>query len=296
MRPNQRQLRLSCSNKEGLGEDRSDEGSLLKPLEKAAPAPNVSNLNLSKKENKTGTQDKSFPYTNHDIGERNFIPSIVVYNKSRFTYLKSSAFVLTGNHYVNSSWKFLEEPQTIKPAENCTDTITLERRSRCPFGKLCRDAHAQCQIFKPGSPKKFRRAIRKERFSIYACNVRSINNKKKSIASILESNDFELCILSELSTQNMPRFKGYFKFDCLKPRRNHGISILIKNELKENVKRIPEEELEIVHLRFENTNPPLNIIGVYLEVESRQKVEEIKSLWFKYKSKVDYILEKGKPF
>ena len=59
------------------------------------------------------------------------------------------------------------------------------------------------------------------------------------------------------------------------------------------MKRIPEEELEIVHLRFENTNPPLNIIGVYLEVESRQKVEEIKSLWFKYKSKVDYILEKG---
>ena len=294
-RSNQRQLRLSCSNKEGLGENRGDEGSLLKPLKKAATAHSVSYLNLSKKENKTDTQDKlkSFPYTNHDIGERNFIPSIVVYNKSRFTYLESSAFVLTGNQFVNSSWKFLEEPQTIKPAENCTDTNTLERSSRCPFGKLCRDAHAQCQIFKPGCPKRSRRAIRKERFSIYACNVRSINNKKKSIASILESNDFELCILSELSTQNMPRFKGYFKFDCLKPRRNHGISILIKNELKENVKRIPEEELEIVHLRFENTNPPLNIIGVYLEVESRQKVEEVKSLWFKYKSKVDYILEKG---
>ena len=45
-RPNQRQLRLSCSNKEGLGEDRSDEGSLLKPLEKAAHAPSVSNLNM----------------------------------------------------------------------------------------------------------------------------------------------------------------------------------------------------------------------------------------------------------
>ena len=45
-----------------------------------------------------------------------------------------------------------------------------------------------------------------------------------------------MCVLSELSTQNMPWFKGYYPFKCLKPRRNHGISILIKSELKDHKK------------------------------------------------------------
>ena len=115
------------------------------------------------------------------------------------------------------------------------------------------------------------------------------------MAEILKSkdNDIDICILSELSTQNMPKFKGYTNFECLKKRRNHGICIMVKNHLREGVIRIAEEELEIVHIRFENTTPALNVVGVYLDVEANSTVEDTKSAWFKYKNTVDFILDKG---
>ena len=105
--------------------------------------------------------------------------------------------------------------------------------------------------------------------------------------------EIDICILSELSTQNMPKFKGYTNFECLKKRRNHGICIMVKNHLREEVLRIAEEELEIVHIRLENTTPALNIVGVYLDVEANSTVEDTKSAWFKYKNRVDFILDKG---
>ena len=47
------------------------------------------------------------------------------------------------------------------------------------------------------------------------------------------------------------------------------------------------------HIRLENTTPALNIVGVYLDVEANSTVEDTKSAWFKYKNKVDFILDKG---
>ena len=246
-----------------------------------------------KQTNKKMDESDCFDFSSKDGGVSQFIPSIVVYNTSRFKYLENSVFVLNDNQFTNSSWKFIEESKEVEWAGPAKKEKKQNSDKACPFGKLCSEVHNPCQIFQPEPRRKSRRSNRKEQLKIYSCNVRSINNKKKSVGAILENNDFDVCVLSELSTQNMPRFKGYYPFKCLKPRRNHGISILIKNELKDHVKRIPEEELEIVHLRFENTNPPLHIVGVYLECEARLKVEEVKRLWFKYKSKIDYILEKG---
>ena len=56
---------------------------------------------------------------------------------------------------------------------------------------------------------------------------------------------------------------------------------MVKNHLREEVLRIAEEELEIVHIRLENTTPALNIVGVYLDVEANSTVEDTKSAWFK---------------
>ena len=91
----------------------------------------------------------------------------------------------------------------------------------------------------------------------------------------------------------MPKFKGFQNFNCLKNRRNHGITMMVKNHLKDHVVRIPEEELEIIHLRFENTTPALHIIGVYLDVEANSTADEIRKTWNKFKNKIDFILKKG---
>ena len=59
--------------------------------------------------------------------------------------------------------------------------------------------------------------------------------------------------------------------------------------------RIPDEsELEIIHLVVKTTNPCLNVIGVYLDVESRtNNVEKVQKIWSQLRNKVDSILEKG---
>ena len=48
--------------------------------------------------------------------------------------------------------------------------------------------------------------------NIMSCNVRGISNKKKSIENILIDNEVDICILSELNTQNLPKFPGYMSF------------------------------------------------------------------------------------
>ena len=67
---------------------------------------------------------------------------------------------------------------------------------------------------------------------------------------------------------------------------------MVKNHLKDHVVRIPEEEFEIIHLRFENINPALQIIWVYLDVEANSTVDEIRKTWNKFKNKIDFILKK----
>ena len=70
---------------------------------------------------------------------------------------------------------------------------------------------------------------------------------------------------------------------------------MVKNYYKGKIVRIPDEDenLEIVHLKLTTSNPPLHVIGVYLQVEGRQSVQELKSTWTKLKNKVDAILDTG---
>ena len=246
------------------------------------------------------------PYNSHNtdlISPTGSIPSLVVSNSNKFSYLGNKPLVLMKDKYEAVDWDTLDNLVEGKK-ENGNFELKgekehLENKSiqddnkdyQCPFGISCPQIHNPCQVFKPTQSRKHK--LKTEKFNIYSCNVRSINNKKDSMAAILKNNDIDICILSELSTQNMPKFKGYTNFECLKKRRNHGICMMVKNHLREGVIRIAEEELEIVHIRFENTTPALNVIGVYLDVEANSTVVDIKNAWFKYKNRVDFILDKG---
>ena len=231
------------------------------------------------------------------------LPSLVVSNSNKFRYLGNKPLVLRKDKYEAVDWDTLDNLVEGKKESSNVELKGEKERlgyksiqddnkdSQCPFGVSCPQIHNPCQVFKPTQSRKHN--PKTEKFNIYSCNVRSINNKKDSMAAILNNNDIDICILSELSTQNMPKFKGYTNFECLKKRRNHGICMMVKNHLREGVIRIAEEELEIVHIRFENTTPPLNVIGVYLDVEANSTVADIKNAWFKYKNRVDSILDKG---
>ena len=101
--------------------------------------------------------------------------------------------------------------------------------------------------------------------NIISSNVRGVSNKKKSIETILDENDVDICILSELNTKNLPVFKGYTPFTKYSDKPFHGVAILIRNEIAKHALKIPDvSELEAVHVRISNTIPALNILGTYI--------------------------------
>ena len=57
----------------------------------------------------------------------------------------------------------------------------------------------------------------------------------------------------------------------------------MSTHLSDSVLRIPDEdeELEVIHVLLKCTTPNLNIIGCYLDVESRQDNSTIERLWTK---------------
>ena len=179
------------------------------------------------------------------------------------------------------------------------NNIDRKDNSGCPFGDSCSRIHFPCRRFlhpimsHHGRGKK--RSNLKE-LNINACNTRSLPSKTDSIRTILDNNDIDVCILSELNTRKPPRFKGYLKqFTKLSNKAFHGVAIYVKNNLKGNVIRIPDEnhDLEIVHIMIKDTNPALHIIGVYLDCESRVPADDMEITWHKLVDKVDSILDRG---
>ena len=67
----------------------------------------------------------------------------------------------------------------------------------------------------------------------------------------------------------------------------------MKNKYQDQVLRVPDESnLEIVHLIFRQANPPLHIIGTYLDGE-RGDSEETTKIWYYLENKVNDIIDKG---
>ena len=57
-----------------------------------------------------------------------------------------------------------------------------------------------------------------------------------------------------------------------------GVSTAVKNDLKPSAVKVMEgkEDNELLITMLEHTTPPINIVNVYGEIESRAKNEEIK--------------------
>ena len=82
-----------------------------------------------------------------------------------------------------------------------------------------------------------------------------------------------MALCSELNINwKPPKFKGFAAFQRKSDKKFHGLAMYVSTHLSDSVLRIPDEdeELEVIHLLLKNTIPNLNIIGCYLDVESRQ--------------------------
>ena len=125
-------------------------------------------------------------------------------------------------------------------------------------------------------------------------NIRGLASKKASLEDILETNDVDICCVQEVNNKNPPRFKDYVQFNRFSKLRMHGVMMLVHNSLRQHVIRVPDEsELECVHVRLNHTTPALNIIGLYLDVESRSTIDELDEKFSLLTNKVDEILNKA---
>ena len=133
-------------------------------------------------------------------------------------------------------------------------------------------------------------------FSFYAVNLRSFNNKKITVQDILFKNNIDFAVLSEINCQSVPILKNYKQFVVYSKRRFHGVSVCVKSSLVKHCIRIPhpdENQFEIVHIRINDTSVPTNLLGVYLDVESRSNVDAVKEGWFKLLNIAKEVLDRG---
>ena len=136
--------------------------------------------------------------------------------------------------------------------------------------------------------------IQEENLNIISINARGFASKRKSIDEILKNENVDIAIVSELSGKNIPTFTGYKQF-IKSGGHMHGVAIFVRNCIAKRTLRIHDEsDLEIVHLRISSTVPALNIIGTYLQVESRQTVENINRVWNLYTERVQHVLDRGR--
>ena len=89
-----------------------------------------------------------------------------------------------------------------------------------------------------------------------------------------------------------PKLKGFLAFQKKSNKRFHGLAMYVSSHLSDSVLRIPDEdeELEVIHVLVKSTVPNLNIIGCYLDIESRQDNSTIERIWTKLVSKVEVAM------
>ena len=167
------------------------------------------------------------------------------------------------------------------------NTLLNFKSSNMKNGLVHRDSHK----------KSFKKSLFKPNFNslrIVSNNIRGLGNKKSSLEDILESQAVDICVIQEVNNKNPPKFKNFVQFNKYDKRRMHGVCMLVNNSIRQHVIRIPDEsELECVHIRLNHTTPALNIVGLYLDVESRTKIDDIDKVFSLLQYKVEEILSRS---
>ena len=133
-----------------------------------------------------------------------------------------------------------------------------------------------------------------ERIVVMCSNTRGIQSKKKSVVEILVENNVDVFISLEMNTRKCPKIKGFVSFNHLVDKKFHGVSIFVKDSLAPSTMRIHDmSNNELVHIRITSVTPALNIVGLYMDVESRDSKEGMTEKVQAMRDKADDLIEKG---
>ena len=130
--------------------------------------------------------------------------------------------------------------------------------------------------------------------NILHSNISSIQNKRESLHETLLRENIHVAIVSEMNTKKCPKLRGYRSFSHLVDKKFHGVSIFVSEYLAAGTLRIHDmSSNELVHIRLDNVTPALNIVGLYMDVESRDSKENMAEKVNALKEMSDEIIARG---
>ena len=99
-----------------------------------------------------------------------------------------------------------------------------------------------------------------------------------------------------LSRKIPPKIKKFTSFSKISKSEFQGIRVYVRNHLRGNILRVPNEddELEVVHIIIKNRTHFCNVFCCYIDVESRSDQDKISKVCHKLKWKKKTTIERGK--
>ena len=146
------------------------------------------------------------------------------------------------------------------------------------------------------SKKKTRRSKRKSakkysmflndanKWSILHSNCRGYNSKKHSFMSIINGVNLNIVTINELGYKKDKRLSipGYHCYNRNRISQNMGgVATVIRNDEQMFAIKVDEglDKDEFILTRHCQFSPPINILNIYGEIESRSNKKEIEERW-----------------
>ena len=131
--------------------------------------------------------------------------------------------------------------------------------------------------------------------TIFHSHIRGFKSKCDSLEKILDIVKPDVVNLNETNVKgrNKVSHKGFHSF-CRNIRETQhmgGVSTAVTDDLKPYAVKVKEgeDEDEFLITRLEHVTPPINIVNVYGEIESRCKVDEVQSRFDRLKKELDRL-------
>ena len=134
---------------------------------------------------------------------------------------------------------------------------------------------------------------------IMLSNVRGFNSKKDVIDKIIDVVKPSVICLNETGLRGKSKIniKGYSSFTKNRQQKSMGgVSTSVEDSLRAStvkVKESLEEDDEYIITRLDHCIPPLNIINIYGQQESRAGKEAILGSWYRLMNDLEGIQSKG---
>ena len=134
-------------------------------------------------------------------------------------------------------------------------------------------------------------------FRLMHMNCDGYTSKKKSIEEIISDKQTDVLLMNETSLKGSRkvRIKDYFSFSKNRVKAKGGVATVVANYLKPNTVKVAEgrEGDEYIITRIDHVSPPVNIVNIYGQQESRTSKDEILASWIRLREDLERIESSG---